>query len=340
MISRILKEEQVTQLRKYLAHYDDIVITCHVSPDGDAIGASLGLYHLLTTLGKNVNVVTPDLAPRSLAFLPGTKEIVAYSKYTDFATQLIANAKLIFCLDFNALGRLDMMADIIGESTAKKVMIDHHLFPEEFCDITISNSSMSSTCELLFRTICSLGLFNEINKAVAECLYTGMMTDTGNFSYNSNRADLYVIVAELIRKGIDKDRIYARAMNTSTEERLRLLGFAISERMEVFPDANAALITLTKEDLERFSYKKGDTESLVNVPLGIPTIKWVIFMRQENDFIKISARSKGDFAVNTICEKYFNGGGHKNASGGEFQGTMPQAVSIFHKIIDNINEIK
>ncbi|MEG2599963.1 MAG: bifunctional oligoribonuclease/PAP phosphatase NrnA [Muribaculaceae bacterium] len=340
MISRILKEEQVTQLRKYLAHYDDIVITCHVSPDGDAIGASLGLYHLLTTLGKNVNVVTPDLAPRSLAFLPGTKEIVAYSKYTDFATQLIANAKLIFCLDFNALGRLDMMADIIGESTAKKVMIDHHLFPEEFCDITISNSSMSSTCELLFRTICSLGLFNEINKAVAECLYTGMMTDTGNFSYNSNRADLYVIVAELIRKGIDKDRIYTRAMNTSTEERLRLLGFAISERMEVFPDANAALITLTKEDLERFSYKKGDTESLVNVPLGIPTIKWVIFMRQENDFIKISARSKGDFAVNTICEKYFNGGGHKNASGGEFQGTMPQAVSIFHKIIDNINEIK
>ncbi|MEF9923903.1 MAG: bifunctional oligoribonuclease/PAP phosphatase NrnA [Muribaculaceae bacterium] len=340
MISRILKEEQVTQLRKYLAHYDDIVITCHVSPDGDAIGASLGLYHLLTTLGKNVNVVTPDLAPRNLAFLPGTKEIVAYSKYTDFATQLIANAKLIFCLDFNALGRLDMMADIIGESTAKKVMIDHHLFPEEFCDITISNSSMSSTCELLFRTICSLGLFNEINKAVAECLYTGMMTDTGNFSYNSNRADLYVIVAELIRKGIDKDRIYTRAMNTSTEERLRLLGFAISERMEVFPDANAALITLTKEDLERFSYKKGDTESLVNVPLGIPTIKWVIFMRQENDFIKISARSKGDFAVNTICEKYFNGGGHKNASGGEFQGTMPQAVSIFHKIIDNINEIK
>ncbi|MEG1538539.1 MAG: bifunctional oligoribonuclease/PAP phosphatase NrnA, partial [Muribaculaceae bacterium] len=310
------------------------------SPDGDAIGASLGLYHLLTTLGKNVNVVTPDLAPRSLAFLPGTKEIVAYSKYTDFATQLIANAKLIFCLDFNALGRLDMMADIIGESTAKKVMIDHHLFPEEFCDITISNSSMSSTCELLFRTICSLGLFNEINKAVAECLYTGMMTDTGNFSYNSNRADLYVIVAELIRKGIDKDRIYTRAMNTSTEERLRLLGFAISERMEVFPDANVALITLTKEDLERFSYKKGDTESLVNVPLGIPTIKWVIFMRQENDFIKISARSKGDFAVNTICEKYFNGGGHKNASGGEFQGTMPQAVSIFHKIIDNINEIK
>ncbi|MEG0560669.1 MAG: bifunctional oligoribonuclease/PAP phosphatase NrnA [Muribaculaceae bacterium] len=340
MISRILKEEQVTQLRKYLAHYDDIVITCHVSPDGDAIGASLGLYHLLTTLGKNVNVVTPDLAPRNLAFLPGTKEIVAYSKYTDFATQLIANAKLIFCLDFNALGRLDMMADIIGESTAKKVMIDHHLFPEEFCDITISNSSMSSTCELLFRTICSLGLFNEINKAVAECLYTGMMTDTGNFSYNSNRADLYVIVAELIRKGIDKDRIYTRAMNTSTEERLRLLGFAISERMEVFPDANAALIILTKEDLERFSYKKGDTESLVNVPLGIPTIKWVIFMRQENDFIKISARSKGDFAVNTICEKYFNGGGHKNASGGEFQGTMPQAVSIFHKIIDNINEIK
>lgn len=340
MISRIIKEEQIAQLRKYLEHYDNIVITCHVSPDGDAIGASLGLYHLLSTLGKTVNIVTPDLFPKSLAFLPGSKEIVAYSKYTDFATQLITNAKLIFCLDFNAISRLDQMANVVRDSSAKKVMIDHHLSPESFCDIIFSNSTMSSTCELLFRIICGLGLFNEINKASAECIYTGMMTDTGNFSYNSNRAEIYVIVAELIKKGIDKDRIYTLAMNSSSEDRLRLLGYAIAERMEVFPEVEGALITLSKAELERFAYKKGDTESLVNVPLGIPNIKWVIFMREDEGYIKISARSKGAFAVNTICEKYLNGGGHKNASGGEFFGTLDEAVALYHKIIDELKENK
>lgn len=336
MISRILKESQIEQLRKYLEHYNNIIITCHVSPDGDAIGSSLGFYHLLASLGKNVNIITPDSYPKSLKFLPGIKEVVIYNRYTDFADRLIDESELIFCLDFNALKRIGDLAPKIGDSKAKKVLIDHHLYPEEFCDLVFSYPSMSSTSELVFRIICRLGLFNEIDKMCAECIYTGMMTDTGNFSYNSNRADLYVIIAELIKKGIDKDRIYTLAMNTSTENRLRLLGYAIYEKMKVYEESRSALIVLTREDLDRFDYEPGDTESLVNVPLGIPYVDWVIFMREDSGYIKISARSKGDFAVNVICEKYFNGGGHKNASGGEFYGTMKEAIAQYQRILSDL----
>lgn len=338
MVSRIIKEDLIIELRKYIEQCDNIVVTCHISPDGDALGSSLGLYHLLTTLGKTVNIVTPDLPPSNLHFLPGFKEVVAYSKYTDFATQLISNAELIFCMDFNELNRVDNMSTILGESKAKKVLIDHHLSPQDFCDITISYPTISSTCELLFRVICRLGLFNEINRQGAECIYTGMMTDTGNFSYNSNRADIYIIVAELIKKGIDKDRIYTLAMNTNSENRLRLNGYAIYEKMKLFDNDTAALITLSIKDLARFDYKKGDTEGLVNMPLSIPTVKWVIFMREEGNYVKISARSKGDFAVNTICHKYFNGGGHKNASGGEFFGSLDTAVRQYLKVLEDLKE--
>lgn len=338
MLSRILKEGPIVELKKFLHDYDRIIITCHVSPDGDAIGSSLGLYHLLVSLGKDVHIITPDMPPRSLAFLPDVKEIVVYSKYTDFGNMLFRKAQLIFCLDYNALSRIDKMGTALQSSKAKRVLIDHHLDPESFCDITISYPTMSSTCELLFRVICRLGLFNEINKSCAECIYTGMMTDTGNFSYNSNRADIYIIISELIKKGIDKDRIYTLAMNTSSEDRLRLLGYAIDKKMKIYPNADAALITLSIDELNQYNYKKGDTESLVNTPLGIPTVKWVVFMREEDGYVKVSARSKGDFAVNSICQDYFGGGGHKNAAGGEFYGTLSDAVAIFDKIAMEIAE--
>lgn len=336
MLDCIIKEEQIESLRLLLKQHDNIVITCHVSPDGDAIGASLGLYHLLTSLGKKVHVVTPDQVYGTLRFLPSSRDIIPYSKYTDRGNILLDDAELIFCLDFNALYRVDKMQNALGASKAKKVLIDHHLDMEEFCDVSISYPIMSSTCELLFRVIWLLGLYDKMDKDAAECIYTGMMTDTGNFSYNSNRAGIYEIIAKLLEKGIDKDRIYTLAMNSSSEDRLRLNGYAIYEKMKVFRDSQAALIILSKEELERFHYKKGDTESLVNVPLGIPEIKWVVFMREENDYIKVSARSKGEFAVNKICENYFNGGGHKNASGGEFRGTLEEAEDTFMEILDNL----
>lgn len=340
MLSKIIKEKPIVELHKFLHESNNIVITCHVSPDGDAIGASLGLYHLLTALGKNVHIVTPDMPPRSLGFLPDVKEIVIYSKYTDFGNQLLRKAQLIFCLDFNAAKRVDKMADALLAAKGHKVMIDHHLDPEDFCDVTISFPEMSSTCELLFRVICRLGLFNEINKACAECIYTGMMTDTGNFSYNSNHPDIYLMVAELVRRGVNKDRIYKLACNTSSESRMRLIGYAIAEKMELYPEHKASFIVLTRDDLDRFNYQSGDTETLANMPLAIPEVVWSTFFRQENGYVKVSMRSEGNFAVNTFCSRYFNGGGHLNAAGGEFRGSMEEAIATYHQLLNDLSKLQ
>lgn len=336
MIADILKENDIKSLRGYIHNYNDIIITCHVSPDGDAVGACLALCHLLRGIGKNSIVILPDQAPKNLSFLHGYRGMLPYTMFQNRANVLIEKAELIFCLDFNALYRVDKLYDSIEKATAKKVLIDHHLDPEQFCDITMSYSIMSSTCELLFRVIKALNMVDLLDEKSAECIYAGMMTDTGNFSYNSNRAGIYTIISELIGKGIDKDKIYRLVMNTSTESRLRLIGYSIYDKMEVYSDSSAALITLTQEELKRFDYKKGDTEMLVNIPLGIPEVKWVIFMREEDGYIKISARSKGDFAVNKICEQYFGGGGHKNASGGEFRGSLEDAVATYHRILENL----
>lgn len=334
-INQPISNEELLQLKDFITRYNNIVITCHLSPDGDAIGSSLGLMYALESIGKTVHVVAPDMIPRTLMFLPGAKDVYVYTKHEDTVNNLLERANLIFCLDYNSLKRIDNLGQAVRKSKARKVMIDHHLDPEDFCDLTISYSAMSSTCELVFRALMGIGLMRKIGKKAAECLYTGMMTDTGNFSYNSNNPDLYLIVAELVARGINKDRIYNLAINTSSADRLRLLGYALSQKMQVFPEKHAALITLGKEELERFNYKKGDTESLVNMPLQIPDVQWSIFMREDDNFVKISARSQGEFAVNSICEKYFNGGGHKNAAGGEFYGTLDEAVATFNALLDS-----
>ncbi len=334
MISRVISEDKIKELRCLLEQCDNIVITCHVSPDGDAVGASLAMFHVLAMIGKTVTVITPDVPPKNLMFLPGATEIVPYSKYTEYGAELLSNADLIICLDFNAPYRVDKMADALVASKAKKVLIDHHLEPVDFTDVVISHPEMSSTCLLVFRVLCRLELFQLINRDVAECIYTGMMTDTGNFTYNSDDPDLYIIISELIKKGINKDSLYARVCNTNTVSRLRLNAYAISQKLQLFPEHKAALITLTQEELKQYEYEKGDTESLVNVPLSIPNIVYSVFMRDDVEYIKVSTRSKGDFPVNTMCEKYYSGGGHKNAAGGEFRGPMQAAVDLFLSTLD------
>ena len=341
MISRVIKETKIKELKRLLEQSTNIVITCHVSPDGDAIGSSLAMYHVLSAIGKNVKIVTPDMLPKNLVFLPGAKEIIPFSKYTDYGKQLFSKADLIFCLDFNAPYRVDRMADTLISSKAKKVLIDHHLEPEDFADVVISHPEMSSTCLLVFRVLCRLEFFNIIDKNAAECIYTGMMTDTGNFTFNSEDPDIYIIIAELLKKGINKDNLYTKVCNTNSESRLRLNGYAISEKMQLFPEHQAALITLSQEELRQYGYEKGDTESLVNIPLSLPNITYSVFMRDDVEYIKVSTRSKGDFAVNRICETYFNGGGHQNAAGGEYRGTLEEAVNIFKSmLVDNDKYLK
>lgn len=336
MIDRVLSDKEVIRLKNGLEQHNNFILTCHLSPDGDAVGATLGMKHLLEAMGKTVHIIAPDMVPRSLLFLPGAKDIIAYSKYTELANRLVGNAQMIICLDFNTPKRLDNLAQVITESKAKKILIDHHIGDERFCDLTISYDKMSSTCELVFRAILGMNMYQLVNRKCAECLYAGMMTDTGNFTYNSNDPDIYNIIAMLMKKGINKDRIYTLAINTSSADRLRLIGYSLDRKMEVFADCGAAFIILTKEELQQYNYKKGDTESLVNMPLQIPEVYWSVFMREDDEYVKISVRSQGDFAVNTICEKHFNGGGHKNAAGGEFYGTVEEARAEFEKIMEEV----
>lgn len=337
MLQPLIDESKVKAVRKLLEENDRIVITCHMSPDGDAVGSSLGLMHTLAKIGKDVHVVTPDRIPETLLCLPGARDIVPYSMYTDFARKLLRRAEVIFCLDFNALYRVDRMADALKAATAKKVLVDHHENPGDFTDVVISYPRQSSTCALLFRLLCRLELFGIIDRKAATCIYAGMMTDTGNFSYNSNDPDLYVIIAELIRKGINKDEIHKKIMDTKNLNVLKLQSYAIAN-MKVFDDRAAALITLSADELKQFNYHRGDTEGLVNIPLSVPDIIYSVFLREDENEIKVSTRSKGDFRVNDICEKYFNGGGHINASGGELNCSLEEAVEIFMQTLPEVEK--
>ncbi len=329
-----LEAAEVEQLRRLLEENDDIVITCHVTPDGDAVGSSLALWHLLTSMGKRATVVTPDDLPKNLSVLPGTASIVVNQRQEHKAADAFSRAGLVCCLDFNALMRVERVAPLVKAATCPKVLIDHHLGPEDFATLTISRPASSSTCYLLYSLIVAMGWADRISLPVAECVYAGMMTDTGNFSYNSNDYGLYLAVANLVARGVDKDRLYSQIVNSSSINRLRLNGYALAEKMKVYPAHRAALISLTRAELNRYHYERGDTESLVNRPLSAPDVVYSVFLREEEGYVKVSTRSKGDFPVNKLCENHFGGGGHKNAAGGEFRGTMTRAIELFESILD------
>ena len=326
MRKNLIGQETIVRLSALIEKSRRIVITCHLSPDGDAMGSSLGLCRILRNLGKEVRVITPDTPPRYLMFLPGADQVMPFSRFETYANRAMADADLIFCLDYNDPKRVDLVGPGLLASKARKVMIDHHLGPDSFPDLTISHPEVSSTSALVFMVADRLGLGVKIDTEAAVAIYTGMMTDTGNFSYNSNDPRLYEIIARLIEKGIDKDEIYKAVYFTNSVNRLRLNGFAMHERFRVFPQHRAALITLTRNELNSFQYQKGDTEDLVNRPLTCPDITYSVFLREESDYIKVSTRSKGDFPVNLLCSRYFNGGGHLNAAGGEFYGTLQEAI--------------
>ena len=301
-----------------------------MSPDGDAIGSSLGLSHFFESQGKNVRVIVPNAFPDFLRWMDGAQSILRYDKHPDEADKLITEADVICCVDFNCLKRIDNMAKVVGESPARKILIDHHLYPEDFCQITISHPQIASASELVFRLICRLGYFEDITFECAECIYTGMMTDTGGFTYNSNNPEIYYIISHLLSKGIDKDQIYRNVFNTYSEGRLRLMGHVLTN-MHVYPDFRAALITLTKKEQSRFNFVRGDAEGFVNMPLSMKGIVFSVFLREdtEKDMIKVSLRSVGSFPCNQVAAEFFGGGGHLNASGGEVYGTMDEALDRF-----------
>lgn len=323
----------IERLNRLVDAAQRIVITCHVAPDGDAMGSSLALCHMLNSMHKRAAVVTPDMPPRTLCFLPGAQDVIVLSRNTEKAKVHVAAADLIFCLDFNTIDRIDLLAPAVESAKAPKVLIDHHLHPDIDAEVVISRPVASSTCYLLYEVMKAAGWADRMNATIAECIYTGMMTDTGNFSFNSCDPQLYTDIAELLRLGIDKDRIYREACNTHSCSELRLNGYAISRKMQILEAHRAALIVLTAEELQEYDYHRGDTEGLVNVPLSIPDVQYSIFLREDEERVKVSMRSKGTFPVNRMCSDHFGGGGHLNAAGGEISLPIGEAVELVLSVL-------
>jgi len=338
MISKIIAEELITKVNKAIDNVDKIVIVAHIGPDGDAIGSSLALWHYLMTIDKEPVVIVPNPFPSFLSWMPGAECILDYENSKEKSDELIADAELIFTLDFNTASRMGKMADAVLNATADKILVDHHLHPDTYAKIKVSYPEISSTSELIFRLICRMGDFSMINLACAECIYTGMMTDTGGFTYNSNNHEIYAIIAELIKLGVDKDAIYRKVFNTYSEDRLRLMGYCLFHKMKVYPEYKTALITLTLKELSQFNYVNGDSEGFVNIPLSLAGIDFSVFMREDTDKIKISFRSQGTFPSNKVAADLFHGGGHLNASGGESSTTLAVAVKKFEDALPDYKD--
>ncbi|WP_228852184.1 DHH family phosphoesterase [Aegicerativicinus sediminis] len=328
-----MTDEQTEELSKLLEKPKHIVIVPHKNPDGDAMGSCLALYHFLRP-NHNCHVIAPNDYPDFLKWLPGTKDVIIYENRQEEAKALIYKADIIFTLDFNALDRIGGMETPVSESTADKVMIDHHQQPEDYASITYSEIGISSTCEMVYNAIEAMNKKDKINSEIATCLYTGMMTDTGSFRFPSTTSQTHRIVADLIDKGANHSDIHNRVYDTNSYHKLQLLGRALTN-LKVLEEYKTAYITLTQEELNLFNFKKGDTEGFVNYGLSLEGIVFaVIFIEnsQEN-IIKISLRSKGDFSVNDFARNHFGGGGHINAAGGKSDLSLKDTVAKFISIL-------
>jgi phosphoesterase RecJ-like protein len=333
----ILTSDQVAQLSHLISDAKNIIITCHKSPDGDAIGSTLGWAEYLRSIGKEPTIIVPDQYPDFLSWIPNTEKIVRYDKHPEKCDMLFKIADLVFCLDYNTTSRVDEMEKALVSSTAPKVLIDHHLDPDVPAVLTISHPDLSSTCELVFRIVWQLDGFNRLSKQFAIPIYCGMMTDTGGFLYNSTRSEIYFIIGELLTKHIDKDKIYRNVYHNYSESRIRLMGFVMYEKLVYLPESHAAYYSLTRQEQKRFHFIKGDAEGLVNIPQQIKGLKLSISLREDTDkpnIVWVSLRSVDDFPCNKMAEEFFNGGGHLNASGGRINGTMEEAIATVNRAIE------
>ena len=343
----------MTNIHTFIQPAQHVVLLTHQSPDGDAMGSSLAMYHYIKSLGKEALVIVPNAFPEFLAWMPGADSVLLYDSQKAQADTYLEAADLVICTDFNAPSRIGALGDKMLSLTCPKVMIDHHLHPSDFADFIVSVPEASSTCELVYEVLMnsqdplakrplSNSEASNTQRSIAQCLYTGLMPDTGNFSYNSNRPQIYPMIATLIEAGVDKDAIYNAVFNQYSVDRMKLVGYCLYQKMRVFPEHHAALIYLNRKELYRFNFQKGDAEGIVNMPLQSKDIHYSVFMREDKATpdemeknggiktkIKLSFRSQGDRPVNVFASEVFNGGGHANAAGGEYYGTLAEAVQLF-----------
>ena len=328
-------------MKQLIEQAQHIVIFTHMAPDGDAMGSSLALWHWIKGLPvtgdglREVTVIVPNAFPAFLSWMPGADRIRIYEKESDACNQLIADADLFICTDFNDPKRIGLMGEKMLANPCPKILIDHHLNPVDFADEVHSFPEASSSCEIVYKELRNEGV-KELTTDIATCIYTGLMTDTGNFSYNSANCEIYEIVADLVRAGVKKEAVYDAVFNQYSTDRMRLTGYALYRKMRIYPEYHLALITLDADELDRFHYQQGDCEGLVNMPLQIGDVYYSVTMREERakpgtpkSRIRISFRSQGDRPVNIWASEVFHGGGHMNASGGEVIGSLNQAVRLF-----------
>tara|TARA_B100001248_G_C27394898_1_gene464852 strand:- start:773 stop:1780 length:1008 start_codon:yes stop_codon:yes gene_type:complete len=331
-------QEEYNKLYKIITgSKKNVVITTHRGPDGDAMGSSLALYHLLKKLEHNVQIITPNDYAYFLHWLPGNKDVIIYEESKEKCKKISEEADLIFFMDLNNIDRIADYKDCIINTSSIKILIDHHQDPDySMADLVFSDTKSSSTAELLYNIIKVLNLNQLIDKDISQCLYTGILTDTGSFKYSSTTSITHDIISDLIERGVDHSRIHDLIYDNSSIDRMRLLGYCLNEKLQVYEENNSAIISLNHEELTKFNFKKGDTEGIINYALAIKGIIFAAFIVEKDGITKLSLRSKGNFKVNEIAKKYFNGGGHINASGGVSQLSVKETIKKLEYIIKKI----
>ena len=332
-----MNEQEFQAINALLAAPQKIVIIPHRSPDGDAMGSTLALSHFLTKLGQQPVVIAPNEFPEFLAWLPGSENVLIYEKDKESVSEVINAATLIFTLDFNALHRTGDMEHVLAKSAATFIMIDHHQRPDDYATYMFSDTAYGSTCEMVYNFISGLGQKMLIDTQIATCIYTGIVTDSGSFRFPSTTSTTHRIVADLIDIGIQNGRIHNELFDNNSYESLQLLGRAL-QNLKVKPEHKTSYITLSQAELDSFNYVKGDTEGIVNYGLSIKGIVFtaIFIEHKEDNIIKISFRSQGNFDVNSFAREHFSGGGHINAAGGKSYLSLEETVRKFEKIITNI----
>lgn len=328
-------DNRILQLKQFFSVKRRVVAVAHKGPDGDALGSLLALQAFLTKAGHEVCAVTPNGCPDFLKWMPGYRQSTTFLFHEAEVTHAIRQAECIFHLDYNDLKRSGDMCPLLEQSGAMQVLIDHHLQPSVPADIVFSEPSRCATAELLYDV---LEAWNpgSVDTDMATCIYAGMMTDTGCFSYNVQHSGTFLTVARLMDMGVDRNAVSAAVFDNYSEYRMRLLGYCLSRKMEIYPEKHAALIVLTLDEQQQFHYADGDSEGFVNYPFSISGIRFVAFIREDEDRVKISLRSRGDFDVSAIARTYFNGGGHKNASGGDLQLPLQTVVGRYYQVLETL----
>ncbi len=334
----MFESKEIKAVKQLLSVPRKIVLAAHKNPDGDTIGAVLGMMHYLRKKGHTVSPIVPNDFPGYYRWLPGAEEFIVFDRDARKVREVLSAGDVLICLDFNAMARTGNMAPDLLKFSGKKIVIDHHLDPGEEFDHYFSVTRVSSTGELVYEWMEALGDLSLLSEKEALALYTCIMTDTGSFSYNCNFSRTYHIVAELIQRGVDAAKVHKLVYDTFTENRLRLLGYALSHRLLVWHDVHTAVIYLTKADLKKYNYQVGDTEGLVNYGLSMEDINLAVLLTEKDNQIRMSFRSKGDFSVNRLARDFFDGGGHKNASGGTSRMSMENTLGKLKEVLQHFKE--